>query len=339
MKAIFHGIAMLAATIVLGVAGCSDQTGKAEGKGAEKDAPAAATVLRIGVQPYPLYAPLWAAKEQGYLDEELARVGATHTWTSFKAGPIVNEAVASGNIDIGVMADMPAILARSSGQDVVIFSHLAHGERALALIVKRDSPIQNVGDIKGRKIAFVKGSYAQHLLALLLKNNGLSFNDITSVNIGAGDMPAALEQGDIDGALVWEQYISQLVVPGRARVVADGTGIKKGNNVAYVVSSFGKAHPEVLVAFVKAVQRGADYINADKKAAAARLAKAFSVSPEVLEAVFDNFTYYARFEADDIAELEKVKNYILAEKIIPRDVPIGELLTTEYIQRAGLAAP
>ncbi|MDR0467426.1 MAG: hypothetical protein LBG67_01080, partial [Campylobacteraceae bacterium] len=98
-------------------------------------------VLRIAAQPYPLYAPIFVAKNLGFLEEELKNVGATYTWAQFKAGPLVNEAVASGNADVGIMADMPAILAKSSGQDIQIFSHLGYGEKALALVVKSDSSI------------------------------------------------------------------------------------------------------------------------------------------------------------------------------------------------------
>ncbi|MDR3346371.1 MAG: aliphatic sulfonate ABC transporter substrate-binding protein [Campylobacteraceae bacterium] len=314
---------------VLFFSGCSEK--KSDEKAQKQNA-----VVRIGAQPYPLYAPLFAAKNLGYIDEELAKVNASYTWTEFKAGPLVNEAVASGNADIGIMADMPAILAKSSGQDIQIFSHIAYGEKALALVVKNDSPISEVGQIKGKKIAYVKGSYAQHLLALLLKNNSLSFSDITSVNLGAGDIPAALENGDIDGAVVWEQYISLLVVPGKAKVIADGSGIKKGNNVAYVVKSFGDKHPDVLAAFIKANQRGADYINEHPKEAAELIAKNFGIEPALLEVVFKNFVYYAAFSDDDIAEITKVKNYILAEKIIQNDVDISQFVTTKYIKQAGL---
>jgi len=306
------------------------------GCGDKKSGEQEKTIVRIGAQPYPLYAPLFAAKNLGYLDEELKKVNAAYTWATFKAGPLVNEAVASGNADIGIMADMPAILAKSSGQDIQIFSHLAYGERALALVVKTDSPIKEVSDIKGKKIAYVKGSYAQHLLALLLNNAGLTFSDITSVNLGAGDMPAALENGDIDGAVVWEQYISLITVPAKGRVVADGTGIKRGNNISYVVKSFGEKHPEVLAAYIKATQRGAEYINSNPKEAAALIAKDFGIEPELLETVFKNFVYYAAFTDDDIAEIEKVKDYILAEKIITNDVDIDELVTEKYIKEAGL---
>ncbi|MDR1976636.1 MAG: aliphatic sulfonate ABC transporter substrate-binding protein [Campylobacteraceae bacterium] len=292
--------------------------------------------LRIGVQPYPLYAPLWAAKELGYLDEEFKKVGVKYTWNVFANGPLVNEGVRGGSIDLGIMADLPAIIAKSVGLDIAIFANFGIGEKALALIVPTSSPIKEVKDIKGKKIAYGKGTYAQHLLALLLNNNGLKFSDITEINLAAGDIPAALERGDIDGAVVWEQYISQLTVPGKARVVADGTGIKLGNNISYIKRDFAKAHPEALVAYVKAVQRGAEYINKNNEAASKLLSPTFKVSPEILRSVFSHFEYYAAFQPRDIVEIEKVKNYVLKEKIIRKDIDIKEFITTEYLDKAGI---
>ncbi|MDR2033828.1 MAG: ABC transporter substrate-binding protein [Helicobacteraceae bacterium] len=292
--------------------------------------------LRIGAQPYPLYAPLWAAKELGYLDEEFKKVGATYTWNVFGNGPLVNEGVRGGSIDLGMMADLPAIIAKSVGLDIVIFSNFGIGEKALALIVPTNSPIKEVKDIKGKKIAYGKGTYAQHLLAILVNNSGLKNSDFEHINLAAGDIPTAIRTGQIDGAVIWEQYISLLTVTGDARVVADGTGIKLGNNISYIKKDFAQKHPEVLSAYIKAVERGSQYINNNNKDAAKLLSNTFKTPPETLELVFSHFEYYAKFLPRDIAEIEKVKNYVLKEKIIARDVNINEFVTTKYIERAGI---
>jgi sulfonate transport system substrate-binding protein len=293
-------------------------------------------VLRIGAQPFPLYSSLLVAHKLGYFEEELSKVNATYTWTSFNSGPLVNEAVASGNADIGFMADMPAILAKSAGQDIQIFANVAYGEKALALLVKNDSPITSLAQIKGKKIAYVKGSYAQHLTALLLEQAGLTFNDIESVNLAAADIPAALEAGQIDGTVIWEQYVSLLVVPGRARVIADGTGIKKGHMVSYAVQSYAEAHPEVLAAYIKAGQRASDYIKTNPKEAAAAIAPDLRIDSSLVEEIFKNLIFYQSLSSDDIQEIRKVKDYILAEKIITNDVNIDQFITTRYLKEAGL---
>jgi sulfonate transport system substrate-binding protein len=325
-------IPILALAVILGLAFFPQRNAGAKGSGDTSGK----TVLRVGAQPFPLYSSLLVAHKQGYFEEELSKVNATYTWTLFNSGPLVNEAVAAGSADIGFMADMPAILARSAGQDIQVFAHVAYGERALALLVKNDSPITSLEQIKGKKIAYVKGSYAQHLTALLLEKAGLTFNDIVSVNLAAGDIPSALETNQIDGTVIWEQYVSQLVTSGRARVIADGTGIKKGNMVSYVVRSYAEAHPEVLAAYIKAGQRGSDYIRTNPREAAAAIAPDLRIDVTVVEEIFKNLIFYQNLTSEDIQEIRKVKDYILAEKIISNDVNIDQFITTRYLREAGL---
>ncbi|MBZ0313408.1 aliphatic sulfonate ABC transporter substrate-binding protein [Clostridium butyricum] len=293
-------------------------------------------VLRIGAQPYPLYSSIYVAKEMGYLDEEFNKIGEKYEWTDFNSGPLVNEAVASGSEDIGFMADMPAILAKSSGQDIQIIGNVAYGEKALALIVGKDSDITDPSQLKGKKIAYVKGSYAQHLLSLILEKEGLTFNDIESVNLAAGDIGAALDGKQIDGAVIWEQFISKLTSEGRARVLTDGTGIKRGNMVTYSTRKFEEEHPEAIEAYIKACQRGSDYIKTNPKEAADAIADKFGVSPELLVKIFNNLTFTQALTDDDIKEIKKVEQYTFKEGIIPSEVNIDELINTKLLEDAGI---
>lgn len=325
---------LLLAAVTAVFAGCGLNSGETGSAQTEKNG--ASDVLRIGAQPYPLYASVYVAKEKGYLDEELKKAGAKYEWTDFKSGPLVNEAVASGHDDIGFMADMPAILAKDSGQDIQIIGNVAYGEKALALLVNSNSEITSAGQLKGKKIAYGKGTYAQHLLSLLLKKENLSFKDIQSVNLAAGDIPAALENGQIDAAVIWEPFISQMVTAGKARVIADGTGIKRGNLVTYAVSSYAKANPQVIAAYIKACQRGSDYIKTNPKEAAELIAKDMKVDPSILESTFKNLDYNQALTAEDINEIKKVKDYLLQEKLIQNDIDMDSFINLDYLKAAGI---
>ncbi|MDR0579416.1 MAG: aliphatic sulfonate ABC transporter substrate-binding protein [Campylobacteraceae bacterium] len=315
-------LTMLLAALIFG--GCSDNKPKDK------------TTLRIGAMNYPLFASIPLAHRLGYLKEELDKVNAVYTWTIFASGPLINEAAASGNIDIGFMADVPAIIAKSTGQDIEIFANVANGEKALALVVKKNSPYTKIEDLKNKKIAYVKGSYAQHLLAILLNNAGLTFGDIISVNLGAGDIPLALEKEQIDAAVVWEQFITFLTNSGKATVIADGTNVKKGNLVSYVTKKYADANPKVITAYIKAAQRASEYIKMHPKEAAEAIAKDVGIEADLLVKIFKNLDFDQRLTDDDINEIRKVKDYILNEKIIQNDVDIDSFVTTKYIKKAGL---
>ncbi|MDR3254200.1 MAG: aliphatic sulfonate ABC transporter substrate-binding protein [Synergistaceae bacterium] len=293
-------------------------------------------VLRIGAQPFPLYSSIYVAKELGFIDEELKAIGATYTWSEFRSGPLVNEAVAAGTQDIGFMADQPAIIARASGMNIEVIANVAVGERALAVLVPTDSKIAAPKDLKGKKVAYVTGSYAQHLLALVLNGAGLSFSDIESVNLAAADQPLALQSGQVDALVVWEQYISMLENRGTARVLIDGTGIKKGNMVTYALVDYAQKHPLVIEAYIKACKRASDFIEKDPASAAAAIADNFGIDAQTMERILTKFQFSPALTKGDIDEIRKVKDYILAEKIIQNDIDIDKFINTSYLKAAGI---
>ena len=288
-------------------------------------------VLRIGAQPYPLYSNVYVAYRLGYLQEEFDAIGASFEWNSFQSGPLVNEAVAAGEADMGFMADLPAIIAKSTGQDIEIVSNVAYGEKGLAVLVKSDSDIQSVADLKGKKVAYATGSYAQHLLALLLDNEGLSLDDVESINLAAGDQPAALTGGEVDAIVIWEQYISMLTSDGSAKVLADGTGVKRGNMINYFVSDYAKEHPLVVQAYIKALDRADAFIEEDPEAAAEAIADDFGVDADLMVQILGNFTFTTELTEDDIAEIGKVKDFSLEAGIIQNDFDINDFINTEYL--------
>lgn len=310
------------------LAGCKGEEEKTEGSTAGQEE----RVLRIAAQPYPLYTPVYVAYEKGYLKEELDKMGVSFDWQEFQSGPLVNEAVAAGEADMGFMADLPAILAKSTGQPIEIVSNVAYGEKGLAVLVKSDSSIKSVAELKGKKVAYATGSYAQHLLALLLNQEGLSLDDVESINLGAGDQPAALANGEVDAIVIWEQYISKLTSDGTAKVLADGTGIKRGNMVTYFLTDYAKANPDVVEAYIKALNRADELLASDPDEAAKLTAEDFGVDTELMRKIIDNFSYSTELTTEDIEEITKVKDFSLEAGIIAADVDMNQFINTQYLE-------
>jgi len=293
-------------------------------------------VLRIATQQTPAYASLWAAKELGYFDEEFKKIGAAYTWNVFAAGPLVNEALSAGKADLGVSGDQPAITARSIGLDVIAVSNLGSGERTIGLIVPIDSPIKTVKDIKGKSVAYGKGSTTHHLIDLLLKDNGLENSDIKHVNLSAEDTAIALQRGDVDAAAVWDPFLTKLVRSGQAKLIVNGVGIKLTNRISYVRRDFAEKHPEVVAAYIRAIDRGAKFIEKDHKAAAKLFELIFKADRDTVVALFSNQQLYTRFSKTDIDEIKRVEAYLLQQKLIRKHVDIDDFITTKYIDLAGI---
>jgi sulfonate transport system substrate-binding protein len=98
-----------------------------------------------------------------------------------------------------------------------------------ALFVPKDSPARSVADLKGKRVAFQKGSGSHFLLASALQKAGLKFSDITPVYLSPSDARAAFVSGGIDAWVVWDPYFASAQKAYQVRVLSDYSGLPQAN--------------------------------------------------------------------------------------------------------------
>ncbi len=304
------------------------------GTGKENPTPATGTngitaqEVRVATQPSPVMAPIFVAKQKGWLEEEFKKVGVTVKWSSFTAGPPMNESFAAGQQDIGFLGDSAAIIPKSAGQNIRIVSVAGAAPKGLALMVAKDSNIAAVSDLKGKKVAVVKGSYAHHLVVLALKNAGLTTDDIQLLNMTPADIGTALAKGDVDAGAVWEPLLTQLEDK-------DGTGIKKGLLVIVANDNFAVKNPELVKIFLKVYQRSSEFIKANPQEAAELIADEVKLAPDQLVKVLAKFDFEPGIRADDIAELKVSEEFMRTAGIIKTRVDIDSFIDNRYARDVG----
>lgn len=336
MKKVFSLIVFLLIATLLAV-GCGKSGGSANTPGDSKQAAGIeAKEIRVATQPVPQYAPIFVAEKKGWLEEDLAKVGVTVKWSSFASGPPMNESFAAGEQDVGLLGDSAAIIPKSAGQDTRIIGIASASPTALAVVLPKDSKITSPKELKGKKVAVVKGSYAHHLLALVLQNNGLTTNDIQFINMQQPDIATALAKGDIDAGAIWEPLITQLTDQGVIRVLADGTGIKKGLLVIVATQDFATKNPELVKILLKNYQRGYEFIKANPEEAAKLIADDVKLNPEQLTKVLAKIDFAPGLHADDIEELKKSEEFMRNVDIIKTPVDIDKFVDNSYAQSAGI---
>lgn len=290
-------------------------------------------VLRIAGQTSDiLFGPIAVADEKGYLEEELSSIGATYEWSTFESGPAANESVAAGESDVSYMADLPAIIAKSSGMNLEVIAGLGLGEKTTAVLVPKDSDIKSIADLKGKTIGYLFGTYNQHLLALLLDQEGLTLDDVESINLSNQDHETALLNGDIDASVTCDPNLTKFKNNGTVNVLADGEGIKRSNMVVYSDADYAAEHPLVIKALIKALDRAVDDIESDKDGAVNLIAERSGQNPVNIKEIIEGMTYTTELGEADIAEIEKVKNFSLENEIISNDFDVNDFINTSYLE-------
>jgi sulfonate transport system substrate-binding protein len=147
---------------------------------------------------YAYYSPTsLVLRRFGWLEQEFKADGTSIKWVLSAGSNRALEYLNANSIDIGSSAGLAALLARANGAPIrapYIFSR----PEWTALVVKQDSPIRTVADLKGKKVAATKGTDPYLFLLRTLKTAGLKRTDIEHVGLQHADGRAALEQGRVD---------------------------------------------------------------------------------------------------------------------------------------------
>jgi taurine transport system substrate-binding protein len=144
-------------------------------------------------------------------------------WRKFSSGTDVIAAMAAGDIDVAELGSSPLAIAASQGVELQLFMLAQVIGEAESLIVRDGSGIENLADIKGKRIAVPVGSTAHFSLMGAIQQAGLSESDVTIINMPPDQIAAAWQQGAIDGAFIWQPVQSEILKTGTLLVGGDQT--------------------------------------------------------------------------------------------------------------------
>lgn len=208
------------------------------------------TRLRVGFQKYGNFVVL---KARGTLEKRLASQGVTVQWLEFPAGPQLLEGLNAGAIDVGTVGETPPIFAQAGGVDFVYIGNEPPAPQGEAIVVLPDSPIRNVAQLRGKKVAFNKGSNVHFLLVKALEHAGLTYADIQPIYLTPADARAAFVQRNVDAWVIWDPYLAAAERQIGARVIANGEGLVRNTQYYLAARKYAAAHPQVLRALLDEV--------------------------------------------------------------------------------------
>jgi sulfonate transport system substrate-binding protein len=146
-------------------------------------------------------------------------------WSEFPAAAPILEALNAGALDFGYTGDLAFLTVYATGAPIKAIGGTRSDARTQAILVRKDSPIKSIADLKGKRLAGTRGGWGQFLIDATLEKAGNGINDATFAPLGPVDAKIALVAGSIDGWAVWEPYVSYATLKDNARVVADGEGL------------------------------------------------------------------------------------------------------------------
>src|SRR3954451_8327684 len=156
-------------------------------------------------------------------------------WSEFPAAAPILEALNAGALDVGYTGDLSFLTVYAAGAPIKAIGGTRSDASTQAILVRQDSPIKSIADLKGKRLAGTRGGWGQFLIDATLEKAGYRIDDSTFAPLGPVDAKIALVAGSIDGWAVWEPYVSYATLKDNARVVAHGEGLTP--TITFIVAS------------------------------------------------------------------------------------------------------
>jgi ABC-type nitrate/sulfonate/bicarbonate transport system substrate-binding protein len=307
------------ALAALAIGGCGeddDGGGGAEGGGG--DSGLEPVSLSVGIDS--VYAPMFLAQEEGIFEDHSLDVEVKQ----FAQGGEGVDAMVAGSIDVAGSADS-TILARAGRTPLRALGLFVEDKgNYVKLVTSKD--IDDPSQIK--TMGIVPGSISEYGAFKLLRSEGIDPASVKMVDAGPPEMPALLQNGDIDAFVMWEPW------PTRAEEMGGKVLMKSGDfDLSYMLvvaaqKDWLDSHQEEAKALMDSLAEAAEKVEEDPGAAADAAGTAAKLPPEQVEGAIADLDFAVRpFEARDTRTWNEIADFLVERKLVPEKPPVQEVLS------------
>jgi sulfonate transport system substrate-binding protein len=184
------------------------------------------TTLRLGD-------PL--VQKQLTLSGELAALPFTPDWHNISGGPDTIEAFRAGVLDGGAVGDTPPIHAAFTGLDVKIIAVQMREAPTFKLAVAPGAHVTQLGDLRGKKLAYSPGQAQGALILRTLKHAGIPIDSVQLVELRSTEFKDALGSAQVDVAPLSGPILTRYLNEYQARgATAIAHGVRDNLSFFYV---------------------------------------------------------------------------------------------------------
>ncbi len=265
---------------------------------------------------------LTVLKANGTLEKLLAPLNVKISWHEFSSGLPLLEALNVGGVDLSAdVADTVPVFAQAAGAKLTYVAQEAPSPSAQAIVVRADSPIKTVADLKRKKIAVTKAAGVHYLLIATLEKAGLKFSDIDAAYLTPADGRAAFERGSVDAWVTWDPFLAGVQKQTQVRILSDGRNVADYQRYYLASTPFAEAHPDVLAIVFDELKKTGLWVRQNPKEAAAFLAPIWGLDAPTIELANSRRSYDVRaVVVNALGEQQRIADAFFAAGLLPKKV-------------------
>jgi sulfonate transport system substrate-binding protein len=278
--------------------------------------------LRIGLQKNGV---ILVARQQKTVEKALDPFGVKVSWHEFQFGPPLLEALNAGAIDFGTTGDAPPIFAQAARSDLYYIASLGGAENAI--IVPEASPIKTLADLKGKKVAFGKGSSAHSLLLAALEKAGVAFSDIEPVYLAPADAGAAFARGSVDAWSIWDPFLAAAEKQQPVRIIASASSTAPALSFYLANRQFTDANPEIVAKVTDVLAAANEWAKTHRDEAAKLFAEATNVPFDIQRKTVERTPFFiSPISGEVIARQQATAERFYKSGLLPKQITVNEIV-------------
>jgi sulfonate transport system substrate-binding protein len=279
--------------------------------------------IRIGYQKNGV---LVITRQQAALEKHFAAQGIEVKWVEFSSGPPMMEAMNVGSVDYGAVGDSPPVFAQAAGAAIVYAAGqpITNGQ---GILVPKDSPIRSIAELKGKRIGFTKGSSAHNIVVQTLEKAGLTYADITPVNLTPPDAGPAFANGSIEAWAIWDPYFAIGETKQNGRILINAREVTKTNSFYIANRDFAKNHGPILQQIVDVTTATAKWAEQHRDDVAKSLAAVTGIPLDIQTIAANRSSFVVGPVTDDIVATQQgVADRFYKLGLIPKPIVIRDIV-------------
>lgn len=270
--------------------------------------------------------PAYVAKEKGYFTAENLDV----TLKKLDSSKLATDALYAGDVDASAGSSTVPLLGAESKEPgkvkVYALGYTGKDEKTTlgGFVVLKDSGVQTVADLAGKKIAVFPGGTAKILLTRYLNSQSVDASTVQWVEQAPTLWAASLQNGAVDSVYAYEPQftIFKQDQASPVRVVAFGALENEISPLylggATISTKLINEHKDVAKAYIRAYYKAIDFINNNESEARQILAQYTGIKPEVTSVM--NLYPDAKLGDIDKAKFQQLADVLFEDKNITAKV-------------------
>ncbi len=260
-------------------------------------------------------------------------------------GPEISKALDAGEVDVGAanVSNIPVALERGLEVRAIVGyvgSSFAKStdDNMLGIVVRPDSGINSIADLKGKSVGTTFGSINDMYLVEVVRKNGLSESAINRINSTPAGMVALFDTGKVGAMAVWEPYLTRML----EKVKGAKLLVRGGDHVCFCAAAHGKPDRlyrdrEVTQRYVNGMAEAARFVRDPKNldevgSIGARYIP--GMDAELIKRTHKYWGYDMRLGKNSFKAFNEAVELLIAQKKMKQPFDPAKYYDTSFIERA-----